>query len=105
MNFSAMMITYYTNEQVILLTLASLVVAALLGAIADRIMGSAGFGMFGNACLVALAIAVAVAIDSRDLARLMPEETVRIGLIAASVATGLLLTLGSLRSWFNSQLG
>ncbi len=74
-----------------------------MGAIAHRVMGSASFGSFGNSALIAMAIAVAVAIDNRGLARLMPEETLRIGFMATTIATGLLLTLASLRSWLAAQ--
>lgn len=104
MNFSSLMITYYAHEQTLFLLLAALLVATVMGAIADRVMGSASFGTFGNSALIAMAIAVAVAIDNRGLARLMPEETLRIGIMATTIATGLLLTLASLRSWLAAQM-
>ena len=57
MNFSSLMITYYAHEQTLFLLLAALLVATVMGAIADRVMGSASFGTFGNSALIAMAIA------------------------------------------------
>lgn len=99
MNFTQLTITYYAHEQTLILIACGLMVAALVGALADRLIGSASFGTFGNACLIGLAMVVAVVMDSRDLARFVPENSLRIGLVATAIATGLLLTMASLRSW------
>ncbi|MBM3609743.1 MAG: hypothetical protein FJX29_15075 [Alphaproteobacteria bacterium] len=104
MSFTQIALTYYAYEQTMMLTLCGLIVAALIGAIADRILGSASFGTFGNACLIGLAIVIAVLFDNRDLARVVPEDAMRAGLLAATLATGLLLTLASLRNWLSSQV-
>jgi len=105
MSFTELTITYYAHEQILILIACGLMVAALVGALADRLIGPASFGTFGNACLIGLAMVVAIVIDSRDLAHIVPENSLRIGLIAATIATGLLLTMATLRSWLDSHTG
>lgn len=87
------------DENFIFLVLASLVMAAMAGAIVHRVMGAGSFGPVGNAILILFAIVLAQWIDPQRLGLAVSHDAMRIAIMSAAIATLLLATAGMVKSW------
>ena len=99
MQFLDILTPYARDENFIFLALASLVIAALAGAIVHRVMGASSFGSVGNTMLIVFAIVLAQWIDPPAPALAANHNAMRIAIISAVVATLLLATAGMVKSW------
>ena len=90
---------FYTADNLMLVVLATMAAAAAIGHLLDKVLQDMAFGMVGNSFLVLMSIIVAVSIGRNHVTLVSSDESVRIAMLACSLATGLMLGLGALKAY------
>ena len=91
------------SENFINWMITAIVLSMVAGHVIHKLLGSASFGAVANAFILLGAIFVAKSVDGRAVAMLLPEDGIRISLMACVFATGMLMMFAGLKHWLRDQ--
>ncbi len=104
MDIGNWLVKIYTSERFLQMALAAFIFSGVAGHLVHRFLGQASFGSIVNAVIIMLAIVTAGWIDDRRLILMMTDSTMRISMISAAIATGMLLMFASLKHWLRDYV-
>ncbi len=104
MDIANWLVKLYLSEHFLQTAFIAVVFAAAIGHCVDRLMERASFGVVVNTLIVLLAIAAAASMEDRRLVTLLPDNAMRISIIAPAIGCGLLLMTASLRQWLRDHI-
>jgi Na+/melibiose symporter-like transporter len=90
---------HFSTDALLMMAVALVIGAAILGYLIDILMGDRGFGPVGNAILAGFGAFLGVYARNALLGRLLPDEALVTGAVAACAACVLLLALGIVKRW------
>jgi len=95
----ALVIEGLTADFLLLLAFVAIIVGVLMGYLTDAIMGSRGFGPFGNGMLILLGSVIGIYVRYAYFGSLQPGDAALTSLFAAASASLVLLLLGFAKYW------
>ena len=104
MDIANWLVQLYLSEHFLQTTFTVLVFSTAVGHLFDRAMGSMSFGIVINSAAVLLAIIASMSIEQRHIVALLPDNAMRISIVAATIATGMLIMVASLRRWLRDHV-
>ena len=90
---------FYATDNLMLVALVIIGCACAIGHLLDRTLRELAFGMAGNSALVLMSILVATSVGREQVTLISGDESVRVAILACSLATGLMLGLGALKAY------
>ena len=104
MDIANLMVKIYLSENFIQTAFVAIVFATAVGHLFDRAMGEKSFGVSLNAVIILFAKAIASSIDDSRVAALMPDNALRISMVASAIGSGILIMTLSLRRWLQEHI-